>query len=238
MADSTRLIALLLLLSTACQAQPRTGGDRAPAPATVAPQASLPAAARVATPYEPELARAIAAAAAFEVEGRPCLARTGAWPAALTPDERRRQREIRSDSHWLNRFVRARYGERLAYSGLRRRGGRFVHVVALTGSQPIPPLRLGDRAAGVPVEIVYDAPWSLEEVMRRRIAAGETMRRLVPDAQGEGFVEMPEGGWISLDVYSPDGRPRQDVLGHCDALRRAYRLPVLIRFISARVSLM
>jgi hypothetical protein len=49
-------------------------------------------------------------------------------------------------------------------------------------------------------------------------------------------MQGPDAGWISLDVYSPDGRPRADVLAHCQALRRAYRLPVLIRFIPGRVT--
>jgi len=234
MADSTRLIALLLL-TTACQPQPRGAVDRSPA-AAPAPSGA-PAAAPTATPYDPALARAMAAAARFEVPGRPCLGHASMSPARLEGEERRRQREIQSDSHWLNRFVRERYGDRLAYSGLQRRDGRWVHIVALTGTEPIPPMRLADRAAGVPVEIAYGAPWSLEEVMRRRSAANAEMLRLVPDAQGEGFMETPEGGWIKLDVYSPDGRPRADVLAHCDALRRAYRLPVLIQFVAGRVSL-
>ncbi len=182
---------------------------------------------------EPGLAQAIAATAPYEVVGRPCLARPHRF-LELAPEQRRRQREVRSDSHWLNRFVREHYGERLAFSGLDGSGGRLRHVVWLTGTEPVPPLRLRDRAADVPVEIVYDAPWSLEEVMRRREAAHPVLARLVPDAQGVGYMEGPDGGYVSIDVYSPDGQPRADVLARCDALRAAYRLPVLITFIAAR----
>jgi hypothetical protein len=184
---------------------------------------------------DPQLEAAIEATRPYEVPGRPCLARPRSWPE-IGVAERRRQREVRSDSHWLNRFVRDHYGERLAFSGLDATGGRLRHVVWLTGSAPIRPLRLTHRAANVPVEIRYGAPWSEQEVMRRRSAAGPQRARLVPDAQGEGFVQGPDAGWISLDVYSPDGGPRADVLAHCQALRRAYRLPVLIRFIAGRVT--
>jgi hypothetical protein len=185
-------------------------------------------------PYEPALAAAIAATRPYEVEGRPCLAKKESWPA-ITPDQRPRIREIHSDSHWLNRHVRERYGDRLAFTGLDARGGRYRHVVALTGTEAVPPLKLGGRASDVPVIVTYDAPWSLKEVERRREQAHAALMRLVPDAQGVGFMESPEGGWINIDVYSPDGEPRADVLAHCDALRRAYRLPVLLEFHPGKV---
>jgi hypothetical protein len=72
-------------------------------------------------------------------------------------------------------------------------------------------------------------------VERRREQAHATLMRLVPDAQGVGFMESPEGGWILIDVYSPSGQPRADVLAHCDALRRAYRRPVLLEFHAGKV---
>lgn len=207
--------------------------DAAEARGTASSDGARPAAAD-STPYEPELAAAIAATRPYEVEGRPCLARVDSWPP-YTPEQRPRIIEIQSDSHWLNRFVRERYGDRLAFTGLDARGGRYRHVVALTGTEPIPPLKLGGRAADVPVVITYNAPWSLREVERRRAAAHDALMRLVPDAQGLGYMESPEGGWILIDVYSPGAKPRPDVLARCDALRRAYRLPVLIVFIPSKV---
>ena len=188
-------------------------------------------------PLDPVLAAAVAATAPYEVPGRPCLARPRPDGPGLAPELRRRQQEIQSDSHWLNRHVRRLYPERLAYSGLDLREGRFRHVVWLTGHERVPPLRLGGRAADVPVEIVYGAPWSEAEVSRRRRIGGETMRRFIPDAQGEGFSQFADAGWVHLDVHSPTGEPREDVLAHCDALRRAYRLPVLIAFNAGRLGL-
>lgn len=183
---------------------------------------------------DPALAAAIAATAEQEVPGRPCLARPRRFGEIAAAD-RRRQREVRSDSHWLNRFVRERYADRLAFSGLDASGGRLRHIVWLTGRQPVPPLRLSGRARDVPVVIRYDAPWSLEEVSRRRAAASPALLRLVPDAQGVGFSEGPGANFVEIMVYSPDGRPRADVLAQCDALRSAYRLPVLISFVAGRM---
>jgi len=185
---------------------------------------------------DPALAAAIRATERFEVPGQPCLARPDAM-AELSLAERKRQREVRSDSHWLNRLVRERYGDRLAFSGLTVEGGRLRHVVWLTGTAPIPPLRLRHRAADVPVEIRYNAPWSIAEVFRRRAAVAPMLKHLVPDVQGESYREGPDAAWIELDVYSPDGRPLSEVLALCDKLRAAYRLPVLIRFTAGRLEL-
>jgi hypothetical protein len=233
---SGRLASTLTAIAalSACQ-QP--GADR---PASASRASDTPAAALADTapkPYEAALAAAIAATRPYEVPGRPCLAEADSWPA-ITPDQRPRIREIQSDSHWLNRFVRERYADRLAFTGLDARGGRYRHVVALTGTEPVPPLKLAGRAADVPVVITYDAPWSLRVVERRREQAHATLMRLVPDAQGVGFVESPEGGWILITVYSPGAQPRDDVMAHCDALRGAYRLPVLIEFVPGRATTM
>ncbi|HEY0038687.1 MAG TPA: hypothetical protein VGB66_18450 [Longimicrobium sp.] len=231
---SGRLATIVTLIAAlaACQ-QP--GADR---PASASRAVDSPAAAPADTapkPYEPALAAAIAATRPYEVPGRPCLAEVDSWPA-ITPDQRPRIREIQSDSHWLNRYVRERYADRLAFTGLDARGGRYRHVVALTGTEPIPALKLAGRAADVPVVITYDAPWSLREVERRREQAHATLMRLVPDVQGVGFMESPDGGWILITVYSPGAQPRDDVMAHCNALRRAYRLPVLIEFVAGRVT--
>ncbi len=185
---------------------------------------------------DPTLAAAIRATEPYKVPGRPCLARPNPM-TEISSAERRRQREVRSDSHWLNRFVRERYGDRLAFTGLSAEGGRLRHVVWLTGTAPVPPMRLRDRAAGVPVEIRYNAPWSIAEVFRRRAAVAPILPQLVPDVQGEAYREGPDAGYIHLDVYSPGGRPRDDVLARCDKIRAAYRLPVLISFIPARMEL-
>lgn len=227
---SAGAIAALAALA-ACQqpgADRRASASRASDSSAAAPSGTAP------KPYEPALAAAIAATRPYEVPGRPCLAKVDSWPA-ITPDQRPRIREIQSDSHWLNRHVRERYGDRLAFTGLDARGGRYRHVVALTGTEPVPPLKLAGRAADVPVVITYDAPWSLREVERRREQAHAALMRLVPDAQGVGFMESPDGGWVNIDVSSPDGQPRADVLAHCDALRRAYRLPVLLEFHAGKV---
>ena len=184
---------------------------------------------------DPALAAAVAATASHELPGRPCLARPQRF-ADLPVADRRRRREVRSDSHWLNRFVRERYADRLAFSGLDASGGRLRHVIWLTGNERVPPLRLSGRARGVPVEIRYGAPWSLAEVMRRREAASPALTRLVPDAQGVGYAEGPNANFVEIMVYSPGGQPRADVLARCDALRSAYRLPVLITFVAGRTS--
>lgn len=225
-------LAMIVTVIGALSACQQPGADRPPSASRATD--TLAAAPADTAPYEPALAAAIAATRPYEVPGQPCLAKADSWPA-ITPDQRPRIREIQSDSHWLNRFVRERYGDRLAFTGLDARGGRYRHVVALTGTEPVPPLKLAGRAADVPVVITYDAPWSLREVERRREQAHETLMRLVPDAQGVGFMESPEGGWILIDVYSADGKPRADVLAHCDALRRAYRLPVLLEFHAGKV---
>ena len=53
---------------------------------------------------------------------------------------------------------------------------------------------------------------------------------------GEGG--SPENGWaVRLNVYGEDGQPDPEALAQCDELRRAYRLPVLMEFSSARASI-
>lgn len=178
---------------------------------------------------EPALAALLVASRRFEVAGQPCVEKP--QPRPDWADARhRRQREIRSDSHWLNRYVDERYGDRVAYSGLDASGGRLRHVVALTGTRPVPPMKLGGRAAFIPVVVTYGAPLSKREIARRRAANRLAADRLVPDMQGTAYVHDPQGGYLRMYVYSSDGRPRADVLTRCDALRRAYRLPVLMQF--------
>lgn len=220
-----------IMVLASCQSQDRGRAETSQRDG----DARLPASATLSWRSDPALAAAVAASRENEVEGKPCLAKPYAR-LSFTPAQHRRQREIQSDSHWLNRHVRDRYGERLAYTGLDARGGRYRHLVALTGTRPIPALKLGGRAADVPVIVTYNAPFSMEEVARRRDQGQEAAQRLVPDLLGTGFAHRPDGGWINMQVFSADGRPRADVLAHCDALRQIYRLPVLIEFINARWS--
>lgn len=183
--------------------------------------------------YSFDLQRGIDAVRAFEVPGRPCLARE--WGSGRFVDPR--QRELRSDSGWLGAYLKKTYPERLLSSGLDRRGERFVYVVRLTGRQRIAPQRLRGRAADVPVILEYDAPWSLTEIKRRVSEVADQPHKLVPDLQGASLAADPGFGAVRMEVYSPGGRPRAEVLAQCDALRRLYRLPVLIEFINGKINL-
>ncbi|HEX8318743.1 MAG TPA: hypothetical protein VF632_10140 [Longimicrobium sp.] len=188
-------------------------------------------------PYAPALAAAIAATRRLEAPGRPCLADVRSWPA-ITDEQRPRLLEIHAASRAFNRTIREKYADRLAFNGLDLHDGRYRHVIALAGTDPIAPLKLRGRAADVPVVVTYNAPWTLREVHERlrQVHAQGTLQRLVPDAQaGAAYQESPDGGWMLITVHSPDGQPRPDVLAHCDALRRAYQLPVLFSFTSTRL---
>lgn len=110
-----------------------------------------------------------------------------------------------------------------------------MYVIRLTGRQRISPQRLHDRAANVPVIIEYDAPWSLAEIKLRTGKASDRSQGLVSDIQGTSIAADPGFGAVRMDVYSPGGQPRTDVLAQCDALRRLYRLPVLIEFMNAKI---
>jgi hypothetical protein len=225
-------ICALLLALAACEPA-GTGRGELGSPDSGAAQAadSTP------KPYEPALAAAIAATRHLEAPGRPCLADLRSWPA-VTDEQRPRLLEIHAASRSFNRTIREKYADRLAFNGLDLHDGRYRHVIALTGSDSISPLKLTGRAADVPVVITYDAPWTIQEVHERlrQVHAQGTLQRLVPDAQaGAAYQESPEGGWMLIEVHSPDGQPRPDVLAHCDVLRRAYRLPVLFSFTSTRL---
>jgi hypothetical protein len=224
-----RALGLLLVLS-ACR-QP--GTDRREA-ASRPDGGATRAADTTPKPYEPALAAAIAATRRHEAPGRPCLRDVRSWPA-ITDEQRPRLLEIHAASRSFNRHVREKYADRLAFNGLDLHDGRYRHVVALAGRDTIPQLKLPGRAADVPVVITYNAPWTLREVHERlrQVHARGTLQRRVPDAQaGAAYQESPDGGWMLITVYSPDGQPRADVLAHCDALRRAYHLPVLFDFTS------
>lgn len=227
--------------SSACAPADSASHNEMSADTTGQSIASLRRAAKAANPaampLSADLQRGIGAVAEFEVEGKPCLARP--FPRLeQTPTDWRRQREIQSDSHWLNRHLHETFPERLNFSGLDARGpqSEWRHLVRLTGSDPIPPLRLRDWAADIPVVIEYDAPWSLAEVLRRRSATTEALIRLVPDLNGSGYHEYMGYGAVSLDVYSEDSQPDEAVLAKCDALRRLLQLPVIINFEAGRIT--
>lgn len=185
--------------------------------------------------YPTDLQRGIDAVSEFEVTGQPCLAKPDDH-FEQTHERRQRQREIQSDSHWFKQHLRETYPERLNYSGLDGRRPDWQYIVRLTGSDPVSIPSLGGRAADVPVVVEYNAPWSLAEAETRRRVGSEAARRLIPELQGEGYDEWRGYGAISLDVYSLNGEPDKELLAHCDALRRAYRLPVLVTFIKARIT--
>ncbi|MDP4575676.1 hypothetical protein Q9K02_11050 [Qipengyuania sp. G39] len=193
--------------------------------------------------YPPDLQRMLEKSAFAGMPGEPCLAREIERPAwTEQPEVRSRLREVRSDSLWLGRWARENLSGRLAYAGV---GYDFaprpeetlpdappplIYEIVVTGSDPIRPPPLGDRAKDVPVVVRYDAPLSHDEFMARREQGGPTARQLLPTLQGEGG--SPSRSWA---VYLMIGDSKKegvvdDALSQCDALRRAYRLPVLMEF--------
>ena len=199
-------------------------------------------------PYDPGLRWMLDKTAYAEDPDRPCLMRQPPRPAWVeSPTVRTRLREVRSDSYWLGRWARDNLGDRLAYATVTYdwepiRGEPppsspppLIYEIAVTGEDKINPPPLRDRARGVPVEVVYGVPISDAEFMRRRDVGRPVAQQLV-DMTGEGG--SPENGWaVRLNVYGEDGQPDPEALAQCDALRRAYRLPVLMEFSSARASI-
>lgn len=197
--------------------------------------------------YEPGLQWMLGKAAYAEDPERPCLMRQPPRPSWV--DDRQvgtKLREVRSDSYWLGQWARDNLGDRLAYATVTYdwkpvRGEQppssppsLIYEIAVTGEDRINPPALRDRAKSVPVKVVYGVPVSDAEFMRRRDIGRPIAQRLV-DMVSEGG--SPESGWaVRLSVFSEDGQPTLQALAQCDALRRAYRLPVLIEFSSGRVS--
>jgi len=162
-------------------------------------------------------------------------------PPRRHPDSRsaayRRHNEVQSDSLWLIERVRRRYADRLAaayVAGADDPGGLRL-VIRLTGTAPIPPMRLADRAEGVPVTIEYGAPHSLREVAAIRQRVHDRVVALLPTLQGVGYDEA--AGTIHLDVYAPDEAARRAALARCEALRSLYRMPVRIEVTDAMMDL-
>jgi hypothetical protein len=162
------------------------------------------------------------------------------------PQAGTRLREVRSDSYWLGQWARDNLGDRLAYAIVTYdwepvRGEPppsssppLIYEIAVTGEGRINPPPLRDRAEGVPVKVVYGVPVSDAEFMRRRDIGRPIAQRLI-DMVSEGG--SPENGWaVRLSVFSEGGEPTPEALAQCDALRRAYRLPVLMEFSAGRIS--
>mgnify|MGYP001304539276 CR=1 FL=1 len=199
-------------------------------------------------PYEPGLQWMLDKAAYAEDPDRPCLMRQPPRPSWVDdPQVGTRLREVRSDSYWLGQWARDNLGDRLAYATVTydwepvvnepppSSPPPLVYEIAVTGEGRINPPPLRDRAKGVPVKVIYGVPVSDAEFMRSRDQGRPIAQRLV-DTTGEGG--SPENGWaVWLSVFSEDGQPTPEALAKCDALRRAYRLPVLMEFSAGRVSI-
>ena len=199
-------------------------------------------------PYEPGLQWMLDKTAYAEDPDHPCLMRQPPRPSWVDdPQVGSRLRVVRSDSYWLGQWARENLRDRLAYATVTYdwepvRGEPppsspppLIYEIAVTGEDKINPPPLRDRAKGVPVKVVYGVPVSDTEFMRRRDIGRPIAQRLV-DTTGEGG--SPENGWaVRLSVYSEEGRPNPEALAQCDALRRAYRLPVLMEFSAGRVSI-
>ena len=215
-----------------------------PSPSSIAVSELTPTPA----PYEPGLQWMLDKTAYAEDPDRPCLMRQPSRPAWVeTSTVRTRLREVRSDSYWLGQWARDNLGDRLAYATVTYdwepvRGEPppsspppLIYEIAVTGEDRINPPPLRDRAKGVPVKVVYGVPVSDAEFMRRRDIGRPIAQRLV-DMTGEGG--SPENGWaVRLSVFSEGGKPAPEALAQCDALRRAYRLPVLMEFSAGRASI-
>ncbi|MBL4791503.1 MAG: hypothetical protein JKY97_00810 [Citromicrobium sp.] len=197
-------------------------------------------------PYEPGLQWMLDKTAYAEDPDRSCLMRRPPRPSwADDPQVGARLREVRSDSYWLGQWARDNLGDRLAYATVTydwepMRGKPppsfpppLIYEIAVTGEDRINPPPLRDRAKEVPIKVVYGVPISDAEFMRRRDIGRPIAQQLV-DTTGEGG--SPENGWaVRLSVFSEDGQPDPEALAQCDALRRAYRLPVLMEFSAGRV---
>ena len=244
-----RLLVPILLLS-ACAAPSSTPSPTASsttgAPASPPNSGETPPASGRAA-YSDKLQWMLERAAFFEDPDTPCLLRRPEQPAWVSdPAVRRRLREARSDSLWLGQWARSELRDRLAYAEitydftpvagapLPQSPPPLIYEIAVTGTDPIAPPALSDRAADVPVKVVYDVPYSYEEFLERR-EMGHGQAKATLDLIGEGG--SPGGDWaVELMIYSEGGKPDPAALAQCDRLRRAYGLPVLMEFLPGRIS--
>ena len=239
-------VALASIALTACSSsEPVSGTDESgwTVYAPDSPQENTP----TSEPYEPGMQWMLDRTAYAEDPDRPCLMRQVPRPSWVEdPQVGTRLREVRSDSYWLGQWARENLGDRLAcaivtYDREPVRGEPppstpppLIYEIAVTGEGRINPPPLRDRAKGVPVKVVYGVPVSDAEFMRRRDIGRPIAQQLV-DMVSEGG--SPENGWaVRLSVFSENGQPDSEALAQCDALRRAYRLPVLMEFSAGRAS--
>ena len=246
------LIPAFLVVAAGCTpaSKPEAAAEtvKPPEQATPAPAAeAAPPSTRA--PYSEKLQWMLERAAFAQDPDIPCLMKKTERPGWVEdPSVRQKLREVRSDSYWLGRWARDNLGDRLAYATVTydwtpgapgdvpSTPPPLVYQIAVTGDRQIDPPALGDRASGVPVKVLYGVPYSHEEFMERRRIGSEVSRDWI-DRIGEGG--SPESGWaVRMDVYSADGKPDPDALAQCDRLRRAYDLPVLMEFSSARITTM
>ena len=198
-------------------------------------------------PYSEKLQWMLERTAFAEDPEVPCLMRDIDRPAwTEDPAVGTRLREVRSDSYWLGRWARENLADRLAYAmvtydwtpvspgDVPSTPPPLIYEIAVTGNEPVNAPPLGDRARGVPVKILYGVPYSHDEFLERRRIGGEASREWV-DKIGEGG--SPGNGWaVRMDIYSDDGKPDPEALAQCDSLRRAYDLPILMEFSTARIT--
>jgi hypothetical protein len=166
----------------------------------------------------------------------PCLARPRAHPD-VDSQSYDRHNQVQSDSLWLINRLRREYPDRLAaaYVAAPTDPDGLRLVVRLTGDEPIPPMRLADRARKVPVVVEYGARHSLGDVEAIRQRVHARVVALLPGLQGVGHDER--SGTIQLDVHAPDAGAKDQVLGQCSALRTLYDMPVEIEFTPAAFDL-
>jgi hypothetical protein len=194
-------------------------------------------------PADPVLGQMLAAVAPFQAHQQPCIATEKLGPD-FSPEQKSRSKVIWSDSIELQKRIRAAHGPRIlnmapdvtagvgAWDG--KTGARFV--VKVTGTAPLPAYRLGGRARDVPVVVEYGMPYSAEELQQKVNAAQADLMRLLPDAQGWGVSNGYGLGALFIHVYSPTGKPPENLTSLCEQLVEAVGMPVLLQYGTGRVS--
>lgn len=189
-------------------------------------------------PRNPVLARMLAAASPYQAYRQPCIAKkeTG---TPITNHQRRRQREVWSDSLELQKRIRDSHGHRLLsmapdFSGGHDKARFFVRV---TGYERLPAYRLGGRARDVPVIVQYGMPYTAEELSQMaHEKASEAIQRLLPDMQGSSVSTGQGLGILHIFVHSPNAEPPPNLTELCERLVDAAGMPVLLTFVSTRMT--
>jgi hypothetical protein len=178
----------------------------------------------------------LAAAAPYQAYQQPCIAKKDTGNP-LTTEQRRRQREVWSDSIELQNRVRKSHGHRLLSMGPDFSAGhdKARFIIRVTGHEPLPAYRLGGRAQNVPVTVEYGMPYTAEELRQRaHETASHAIQRLLPEMQGSSVSTGQGLGILYIQVYSPNGQPPSNLTQLCEGLVQAARMPVLLNYISAR----